>query len=277
MNQNTLLRYGLGSTLLLASLFAGDVNAQASAPDYLEHFVYPRNGAAASDEIFVLYADNCGRPHPEARATDVVRNGDRIEVDLYLQEPESPICPAVFLPDELHRVSLGRLPRGNYQVVRRLHVRAFGGSQYRLELESHDAISIGDAPNPAASGTWYDLQAPGLGMVLNLLPAASGAERGDALIFLATRRTTGESVWMSGMGHFVDGVLSVPLRRAETPTGVAADATATFTYLGCGAGTLRVSDTSLQFPLGTAALQQLTKSDGLLDCRPPALRPDSLD
>lgn len=277
MNHNNFLRCCLGSALLMAGTCASDVGAQAQAPDFLEHFVYPRNGAAASDEIFVLYADNCGRPHPEARATGVVRNGERIEVDLYLQEPEFPICPAVFLPDELHRVSIGRLPRGNYTVVRRLHVRAFGSSTYRILLESHDAIAIGDAPNPAASGTWYDQQAPGLGMVLNLLPAASSAERGDALMFLATRRTTGESVWMSGMGHFIDGVLSVPLRRAETPTNVAADATATFTYAGCGAGTLRVSDATLQFPLGTAAVRQLTKSEGLADCHPPALRPDSLD
>lgn len=277
MNHNTFMRYCLGSTLLLVGAFAGDAGAQAQAPDYLEHFVYPRNGAAASDEIFVLYADNCGRPHPEARASQVVRSGERIEVDLYLQEPEFPICPAVFLPDELHPVSIGRFPRGNYSVVRRLHVRGFGGSQYRLVLESFDKLAIGDAPNPAASGTWYDRQAPGLGMVLNLLPPASGAERGDALIFLATRRTTGESVWMSGIGRFVDGVLSVPLRRPETPTSNTADATATFTYTGCGAGTLRVSDTSLQFPLGTAALQQLTKSDAVPDCRPPALRPDSLD
>ncbi len=257
------------------------VAAQAPAPDFLRDFVYPRDGASPLDDIYVLYADSCGRPHPDpTRAADIQIVDGLVNVDIFLVEPELPVCIAVFLPDRLVATPIGRLARGTYDVRRRLHVREFGGSGHRLVLESFDSITVGHAPNPAVSGTWFDPLAPGAGVVVNRLPTATD-EDADAdaptILFLATRLANGQAEWLSGLGSFVDGVLSVPLRRSTNAANGSADATAVFRYLGCSQSTLEVSGLDLEFPRGNATLQQLSGTAGVAGCRPPSVRPPDLD
>jgi hypothetical protein len=275
LRESALLGLALAASLGLARNAA----AGETPPDYLDSFVYPGNGAAAADEVFVLYADNCGRPHPDANRPAEVRHRTlNVEVDIYLVEPEAPVCLAVAMPDTLVPYSIGRLPKGFHEITRRLHVREHGGTGYRLVRESKSSIDIGDVPNPAVSGSWYDPQSSGSGMFLNLIPGEDGSVTGQALLYVLTRRTTGEAAWLGGVDGFENGVLSVALQAPGAAAGAPAAANALFTYTGCGTGRLEVSgDVSLQFPLGNAQVMQLTSTAGLPGCRPPRVRPVSMD
>ena len=263
------------ASVLLA--LAGLVHAEGQAPDYLEHFVWPGNGGSSADEFFVLYADNCGRPHPDTtRAADVARAGNVVTVNLYLVEPEFPICTAVFRPDDLHPTSIGKLPRGDYTVHRRLHVRPFAGGTHRLELETQQDLHVADAPNAAASGAWYDASQPGTGALLTLLPPTEEVPS-RATLFVFTRRTTGEALWLAGAGNFTDAVWTAPLTSPDARDAGATAPAATFTYTGCGTARLRVTGPSLQFPASETVLKQLTATAGVAGCKPPAVRPDGLE
>jgi hypothetical protein len=262
----------------VALISTGLAQAQ-QIPDFLRDFVFPRNGASPADEIHVLYADNCGRPHPdERRAATVTRSGFQVVVDIYLAQPESPFCLAIASPDTLYPVSIGTLAKGLYSVTRRLHVRPADMDEYSLLSESIDSILIDDTPNPAISGTWFNPDASGTGIVLSLVANPDPNTRSDAgLLFIATQTLSGEPEWLSGIASFDSGVLTVPMRRAGTPGSAAADATAVFTYLGCGEATLSATAEDLVFPQGEETLMQLSKTDGLAGCNPPTERPVDLE
>ena len=261
--------------LLCLSLASAPIFAQS--PDSIEDFIFPRDGASLVDEIYVMYGDNCGRPHPDSRAPVVTHGTDEIVVEIFLVEPESNVCPAVILPDTILAVPLGKLGKGTHSVKRRLMLRARDAQAYRPIDESIDAITVGDTPNPAASGTWYDSATPGTGITINLMPKASDEAPGTAVLFLATFEPGGAPTWLSGVGTFSDARLTVPLRRAGTPGSAPPDATATFQYLGCGRARLSVSGMSLGFPIGTVNLMQLTLTSGLSGCTPPTRLPQDFD
>lgn len=269
-------------TPLLSSLLAcGIAQAQSAAPDFLADFVWPRNGASSADDVYALYADNCGRPHPDPQrpATHALDAATRtLTVDIYLQEPATTICPAVVQFDTLHAVSLGKLARGTYTVVRRLHVRAAAGGEHRLTLETTDGIVVGDTPNPAVSGTWFDPRTAGSGLFVNLMASEDpNVPSGEALIFVLTQRGSGAPVWLGGTGRFVDATLVAGLQPAGATDGTAPAATATFRYLGCGSARLSLEgDTDVLFPSGDAAIMQLTATGGLPGCTPPVQRPPSM-
>jgi hypothetical protein len=156
-------------------------------------------------------------------------------------------------------------------------LRERDSDSYREVDESVDSIVIGDTPNPAASGTWYDNSTPGTGITLNLLPKDSSDTAGTAVLFLATFDPDGTPQWLSGVGSFSDARLTVPLRRAGVSGDSPPDATAVFDYLGCGQATLSVSGMALGFPIGTVTLTQLTLTAGLPGCAPPAKLPQDFD
>lgn len=276
------LRDLLSPTLALSAglAFCGSAAAGSEGPDFLDNFVWPGNGAAAADELFVLYADNCGRPHPDRNRPPEVRRTDAgVEVDIFVTPPILELCLAVVQPDTLVAYPIGRLPEGSHAITRRVLVSPERDSpQGRLLRESTVGIDIGDVPNAAVSGSWYDPRNSGSGMFLNLIADPSGAISGDALLYVLTRRSTGEPAWLGGVAAFEDGILTVPLQ----PPGAAADApavaTAEFVYTGCGSGRLQIAgDVSLQFPLGDAELAQLTSTAGVPGCVPPTVRPYTLE
>lgn len=262
---------------LVAALALAAPAAAVESPDNLNRFVFPGSDLSSRDEVFVLYADNCGRPHPDAtRPAEISTQGNLVRVDLFLVEPEEQFCLAVVLPDRLHTVALGRLPLGDHTVQRRLWVRAFDGVDYRLESDAALTVRVGDGPHASASGLWFSPAMPGNGLVLNLLPAEPGGAA-MAVVFLATHDANGQPEWLSGAGEFIDAVLRVPLRRASTPPSAPADGMAEFRYLGCGAAEFSVSGITLAFPSGIESVRQMTSTKGVETCRPPALRPPSLD
>lgn len=258
--------------LTLAALAASaPLAADAPPPDFLADFVFPPGGGAPADEVFVLYADHCGRPHPDPRrAARIVRSDARIEVDLYLVENPAEICLAVLSPSTLVPYSIGTLPPGHYEIVRRLHLRHSDGTEYRPSTVSWARIQIGDVPQPAVSGAWHDPEEPGSGLFLNLLPGASGTPDGTALLHVLTREGDA-AVWVAGTGQFVEGVLRVPLQGPQHPAGTGR---LVFEYLGCNAARVRIEgDWPLAFPRDGTRLQQLTRTGGLPDCHPPRRGP----
>lgn len=263
----------LRSLLVLLALggASASVSAEALPPDYLESFVFPTQAASHADEVFVLYADHCGRPHPDPRRSpQILRSGARIEVDIYLVEAPAEICLAVLSPSTLVPYSLGTLPKGSYEILRRLHIRPVDASDYRASTATWGSIEIGDTPLPTVSGTWYDPLQPGSGVFLNLIPAAPGETPGRAFLYLLTQRN-GQPAWAGGTGQFVDGVLRIALQGPGITPNTASVA---FEYEGCGQARLRMlGEIGLQFPVGLASIRQLTRTDGVADCRPPLRGP----
>jgi hypothetical protein len=252
----------------LLALSAATVQAQSSdPPDYLYDFGFPRNGLSSKDEAFVLYADNCGRPHVDpTRAATVLREETGWVVDIYLVAVEDEVCLAVLAPDTVLAVSLGNLPKGWHQVQRRLHVRPSGAGphQYQLLYSNWSGFTVGDTPNPALSGAWYDPAVPGTGLFINLLPTMQGEFDPRVVVYLANLDPTGRPTWSTGIGQFIDGAMRVELREGGVAGGVR---TMTFAYQGCGKAQMSFADA----PARVANLSQLTTVNGLDSCNPPKL------
>ena len=107
-------------------------------------------------------------------------------------------------------------------------------------------------------------------MFLNLIPAAPGETPGRAFLYLLTQRN-GQPAWAGGTGQFVDGVLRIALQGPGIAPNTASVA---FEYEGCGQARLRMlGEIGLQFPVGLASIRQLTRTDGVADCRPPLRGP----
>jgi hypothetical protein len=255
-----------GCAAILLSLLAPLALAQLTeSPDHLDKFLYPQNGLSSADEAFVMYADNCGRPHPDARRRATVsREQDAWVVDIYLVMEESEVCFAALMPDNLFSISLGNLPKGYQPVRRRLHLRQADGS-YLLVYTSSASFNVGDTPNPSVSGAWYDPSASGTGLFINLLPVMQGDFEPQVVVYLAVVDPAGAPVWFTGVGKFVDAKLFVNLRQGGSNPAMR---TLTFDYKGCGRGQMGYVDT----PAWSAALSQLTTVNGLASCRPPQYR-----
>lgn len=235
------------------------------SPDHPTQIVFPSNGASSSDEVFVLYSDGCGYSPSSERAPEVTEIDGGYQVDVYVDGTEE-LCFTGPPPDILG-VSLGTLPKGFYSLVRHVHIRHTGEADYMLAHQNYGGIEIGDAPNPSASGWWYDPQTPGWGVMLNQLPPAPGEFRGSAALYLATHGDDGAQRWLIGTGRFEDAVLTAVM-------GDASDgdlATAVFSYTGCGAAILQLEGEGL--PTEEVALVQLTRVDGIADCSGPAASP----
>ncbi len=262
------------ATLLAMLLLASSLVCADEPVEIVEAFLYPSGDLSARDEVFAVYGDNCGRAHPDPeRAAEVRRDGDRIEIDFFLVEPVEEVCPAALLPDQLVPVSLGTLPKGSYAVERRLHLRPDRDAPYVLAARSWLGLTVGDVPHAAASGIWFSPDAPGNGLVLNLLASADGVGEGLAAVFIATRGADGAPEWLSGVGRFVDATLQVEVRRSNTPPQAAPDGVLAFRYLGCAQATLQLDGALLQFPAGMTNLQQMTRTKGVDHCGPPRERP----
>jgi hypothetical protein len=253
---------------LLLTLVATTAVAQLAPPyDQLSGFTYPRNGLSSADEVFVLYGDNCGRPHPDpTRAPTVAREPSGWIVDIYLVDNRSlELCLASLAPDRLFRVSIGALPMGINTVTRRLHVRQPNESTHQLVYTSSTIAEVRSTPNIAMSGAWYNPAASGTGLFVNVLPPMPGMLEPLVLIFLADDDASGRSVWSTGLGQFVNATLRIEMREGGNSGALR---TLNFIYQGCGKAKMSFQDAPNSF----TPLAQLTLINGVASCSPPEYR-----
>lgn len=262
------LRSIVSRTAVALALLGAGAAANAQAPDGVEEFLFPTNGLSSADVAYVLYGEKCGSPRTDpSQAPQVLREGTRITVDIYLVRPVDEVCTAVVLPPSLVPVSLGNLARGTWEVRRRLWVRDPEDRAHRPLGESTSLLTVGDAPNPAVSGVWFDAARGGEGLVVSLLPAADGSPA-QALLYFAGKDVAGRAQWFTGVGTFVDGVLTVSLSPGGDP-GLAPTAQATFRYQGCGRATFRFAPAQPSLGTFETSYQQLTAVKGVPSCTPP--------
>jgi hypothetical protein len=260
---STLLRAVAG--LVLAGACA---TATAQAPDGVENFLFPANGLSSADAAHVLYGEKCGSPRTDPQqAPQVIRDGNRITVDIFLVRPVDEVCTAVVLPPTLVPVALGPLAKGTWDVRRRLWVRDPDDRVHRPLHDAASLISVGDVPNPAVSGVWFDAARGGEGLVVTLLPASEG-NAPQGLLYFAAKDVAGRAQWFTGVGSFVDGVLTVALSPGGDP-GLAPSAQATFRYQGCGRASFRFAPAQPSLSTFEASYRQLTAVQGLPSCVPP--------
>lgn len=266
------------------------LSMQATATEFpLEPLVHPANGGSTADTFYALFANRCGSPTLDPRQVPQITRGpsdedsgnagfvEEIDIHYFLVAPDGDVCPAVVLPDTLTPVSLGHLQEGVTAISHTFSIRDADGEAYRdVALTVLDSVVVGDTPNAAVSGTWFDPTTPGVGVSLSLAPDA-GHNEPTAVLFLATLSREGESLWLTGSGKFVDATLQVALTRssagAQGDIDTAPAGTATFDYLGCGETRLAVEGVDVRFPVAEATLRQLTHTFGLPPCEPPTTRP----
>lgn len=267
------------------------ISVAAVASEFpLDPLVHPANGGSAADTFHALFASNCGTPTLDPRQGPQITRGpsdegsgntgfvEEIDIHYFLVAPDGDVCPAVVLPDTLTPVSLGHLQEGVTAISHTFSIRDADGEAYRdVALTVLDSVVVGDTPNAAVSGTWFDPTTPGVGVSLSLAPDA-GHDEPTAVLFLATLSPEGESLWLTGSGKFVDATLQVALTRSSADTqGAAIDTTpagtATFDYLGCGDARLAVDGVEVRFPADESMLRQLTHTFGLPPCEPPTTHP----
>lgn len=272
--RNAMLKLLLGGSALA---FASVASAGNTPPDLLDNFVWPPKDASSVDELYALYAGNCGRMQPdEDRTHEIRRTAAGIEIDIYVV-PGSPFCPAVVLPDTLFSYPLGRLPPGVYTMTRRI-LQLSGSGSPRVLREHSIPYAVGDVPHPAASGSWYDPAKSGSGVFLNLLSDGDGNPSAQGFIYLLTRTGSGEAAWLGGIGQFSDNRMEVAMQPPGGANDPDAAVDAVFTYTGCGTARFAVEDDAdLEFPNAEAELVQLTRTGGVAPCEPPQRRPDYLD
>jgi hypothetical protein len=267
------------STLLMAAVTSAAAQSDQQPPlDRLESggrdsFIYPRNALSSADPIFVLYGDNCGRPHidptrastvTEVTHNPVIESSARV-VDIYLVSDPTEICLAVLMPDVLVPIALGSLDKGLHRIERRLHVRAKNETSHQLLESRSGLVAVGDVPHQSLSGAWFDPSAPGAGVFISLVDAAEGSP--GAIVYMSSLDTAGKPVWQVGLGQFDDARLRVDLQ-----TGGASDSavqrTLELDYQGCGQAQMRFVDA----PTAVTQLRQLTSTYGVETCLPPASR-----
>jgi hypothetical protein len=238
-----------------------------------DSFIYPRNALSSADPVFVLYGDNCGRPHIDpTRAATVteIAHQPALEasarvVDIYLVWNPEEICLAVVMPDVLVPIALGSLGKGLHRIERRLHVREKRETTHRL-VESHlGVLGVGDVPHQSLSGAWFDPSAPGTGVFISLVDVAEGSP--GAIVHITGLDVAGKPVWQVGMGQFENARLRVDLQTGGTSDS-AGRRTLELTYQGCGRAQMRFMDA----PIAVKQLTQLTSTYGVESCMPPALQ-----
>lgn len=262
--------------------------ARAQTVELVYHDIHPANGGSTQDTFYALLPSNCGLPtmHPDfppvvtrsAPTEGTVGVVEGIDIEYFLVGPGDVVCPAVVTPDTLIPIEIGHLSKGTTMVMQRFTLVDEDGDPIGSPLQQswvHFA-TVGDTPNPAISGTWFDPSAPGVGVSLSLAPDP-GHEEPTAVLFLATLTDEGEPLWLTGSGKFVDATLEVALTRSsdddrDGTVETAPAGTATFEYLGCDSAQLSIDGVEVRFPADDDALRQLTHTFGLPGCRPPTTR-----
>ena len=230
-------------------------------------YVFPRDGLSSADEAFVLFVDSCGDPHLDpSHPPSVRRDGSTIGVDIYVV-PSLEVCFSAGPPPILLPIALGRFPRGGYTVRTREIVS--NENEFRVLHLDWQELRVRDTPNRAVSGTWFDAEHPGAGVVVNLVDTP-GEPEPRAFVVVATLDADGRPAWYTGVGSFADARLDVALTLGGD---AAPSRRGTFTYDGCGRARFQVDDPTLRFPIGDAPLRQLTAIPGLLPCEPPTYFP----
>lgn len=273
------LSIGLISPLLMAAMGSAIAQMEPKPPlDGLasggrDSFLYPRSALSSADPVFVLYGDNCGRPHIDpTRATTVTEldHNPVIEasarvVDIYLVSNPEEICLAVVTPDVLVPIALGSLGKGLHRIERRLHVRSKNETAHQMVESTLGFLTVGDVPHPSLSGAWFDPSAPGTGVFISLVDVAEGSP--GAIVYRTSFDETGRPVWQVGIGQFDDARLRLDLQTGGTSDS-AGRRTLELDYLGCGRAQMRFADA----PGAITKLSQLTGTYGVETCLPPTLQ-----
>ena len=254
----------LPGLLIVAWMLTPAAQAQDSeARDGQPNFLHPRNGSSISenDQVWVLYTDGCGANELNPDVAPVVRReADRIVVELTIRVASIlPYCVSAPPPKDWV-IPLGRLPRGEYLIERRVFQPAAPGAQRPLLSQLLNSVRVGHTPHPSISGTWFDPGGPGSGFVLTLIPEARPAEP-QAMVLSAARDEAGVASWHVGLGRFYNAHLTVAGSLGGSAVG---PRQLRFSYLGCG----RAAVVDLAFPTAVTALRQLSAVAGVEACEP---------
>jgi len=226
------------------------------------NFLHPRNGSSISeqDRVSVLYTDGCGANELNPDIAPIVRQeGGRIVVELTIRLSSTlPFCFAAPPPKDWV-IPIGRLPKGSYEIERRVYQPAAAGVERPLLSQLLNTVRVGDTPHPSISGTWFDPSAPGSGFVLTLIPDASTAEP-QAMLFSAALDRGRQPFWQLGVGRFSNANLAV---TGATGGMTPAPQRLQFSYRGCGRATM----TDIAFPTFFTELTQLTTVAGVEACQ----------
>lgn len=270
----------LRCALLFALLALQPILVSAQTHDPVPPRLHPYNGGSVADTFHALFYEVCGHPVPDSRRPpEIVRRppqstANTVEEITITHFVEPSICPGVPLPGFLiSTFEIGHLQKGTTAVFHRLVPLDANGQPAETPIETRvELVYVGDTPNIAVSGTWFDPATAGTGVSLSLSGDAAGIMTG--VLFLATLDAAGAPLWLTGAGQFEDAVLTVPLTRS----GLAGDGSiasesvghATFEYLGCGTARLSVDGVEVRFPDSEGSpLQQLTGTTGVPSCLPP--------
>lgn len=250
--------------LITALMLTAAAHAQESeARDGQPNFLHPRNGSSISenDQVSVLYTDACGANALNPDVAPVVRRqAGRIVVELTIRLSSNlPFCFAA-PPPKNWVIPLGRLPKGDYLIERRMFQPAAPGVERTLLSQLVNSVRVGNTPHPSISGTWFDPSAPGSGFVLTLIPDTSTAEP-QAMMFSAALDGARLPSWQVGLGRFDNAHLTVAGSLGGSAVG---PRQLRFSYLGCGRATV----VDLAFPTFFTALRQLSRVGGVEACQP---------
>jgi len=257
-------------TLLLSLLFVASANAQTVPPDGLTDPLFPSSETVIStlDEVYVAYLPICGKPtvDPNTPVRQFMENGALV-VELTLLPFRDGICFSAPVPTYRQLFSIGTLPKGTQNIQRRLMLRGDDGS-VSLLYESAHHLYVGNTPNPALSGAWYDASNPGTGLFVSLLPRIDGDTNQEPLvvIYWAAEDENRQPVWYTGTGRFVDGRLDIDLTKGGAQPAVKP---MRFYYQGCG----KAHWVDPRFPTFFTELTQLTEVSGVDTCHPERLGP----
>ncbi len=226
------------------------------------NFLHPRNGSSISEQdvVSVLYTDGCGANELNPDIAPVVRQeGSRIVVEMTIRLSSMlPFCFAA-PPPKQWVIPIGRLPKGSYEIERRVFQPAAAGVERPLLSQLLNTVRVGDTPHVSVSGTWFDPGNPGSGFVINVLPRGPNDVEPQAMVFSAAL-DNGQPLWLLGLGRFENAVLRVAAKAG----GDGAEQRQSFRYDGCG----QITYIDEAFPTFSYPLQQLTAVAGVEPCAP---------
>jgi len=260
-----LMRMSLMVSTLLATSGAFAIDSEIR--DGQPNFLHPRNGSSISeyDQVSVLYTDGCGANELDPTVLPVfLQRGNRFVVEVTVRSTTLPFCLAAPPPPKAWVVPLGRLPKGDHLIERRVFELSANNVDRRLVSLLLNTVHVGETPHASVSGTWSVPSAPGRGYVVNVIPSPQLTEP-QVMVFSATEDAANRPVWLLGLSHFVDADLNVEV----TLGGMVGPAQSLrFAYRGCG----RLAVTDLAFPTITYDLQQVTTVAGVEPCEPSGER-----
>lgn len=258
--------------VLLSLMFVAAAHAQNEPPDRIDAPLFPASGTAVgeNDVVYVYYAQQiCGMPALEVQtpAREFDENGVRV-VELVV-DLVGPIClPLQILPPPtFHLYPLAPLGKGRHTIERRIFQRSSTGDLQFLH-SSYASVVVGDTPNPALSGAWFDANNPGTGLFVSLLPQTDGAPNQEPLVvvYWAAEDENRQPTWYVGTGRFVDGQLDIELTKGGAQPAVQP---MRFSYRGCG----KAHWVDPRFPTFFTELTQLAEVSGVETCHPERLGP----